>query len=306
MPGAAVVALIRIDVDPVVHLGRLSLHWYGVAYAVAFWAGWRFAVIPHLERRGVARADVDRMLTWVIVAGLVGARLYYDVQSVDRLSTPLDWIAVWNGGMAFFGAIIGSLSAIAALAWRYRLSFWMLADAGALFAVVGQPIGRLGNLVNGDILGPRSDLPWATAYTHITSDPGVFPPHCAVLQPGFSCGVGYQPAAAYEALATIAIGVVLWRLRRRNLRDGMLIILYVALYALSQLVVFWWRASEPAVLLGLKQAQWTAIGVLVLGVPLLYGLWRRWPPRGRTLDVPGTAGAGATPETTATPGRLPA
>ena len=134
---------------------------------------------------------------------------------------------------------------------------------------MGQPIGRIGNLINGDILGAPSTLPWATAYAN---------PH-AVLQSGFqlctpaSC-IAYQPAAAYEALATIAIGVVLLLLYRRHVPLGIIAITYAAAYSISQLIVFEFRASEPAVLLGLRQAQWTSIGVLVIGVPGLYLLWR--------------------------------
>jgi hypothetical protein len=114
-----------------------------------------------------------------------------------------------------------------------------------------------------------STLPWATAY----ANPG------AILQKGFqlctpaSC-VAYQPAAAYEALATIAIGVVLLLLYRRRVPLGVTAITYVAAYAISQLIVFEFRASEPAVLLGLRQAQWTSIGVLVIGAPGLYLVWR--------------------------------
>jgi len=265
-------ALIRIGIDPVIRLGGLAIHWYGVMYAVAFWVGWRYAVSPHLARRGVPQATIDRMVTWTIVVGLVGARLYYVVQNTDQVHNPVDVIAVWNGGMAFFGAVIASLAALGVLAWRNRLSYWLVADAGVLFAVVGQPIGRIGNIINGDILGGVSSLPWATAYTYQTS-----PGRCAVLQPGFFCGVGYAPAAAYEAIGTILIGVVLFSLRHRGVRDGVLTISYVALYAISQLVIFVWRASEPAVLLGLKQAQWTAIGMLVVAVPGLVYLWRHFP-----------------------------
>jgi phosphatidylglycerol:prolipoprotein diacylglycerol transferase len=154
----------------------------------------------------------------------------------------------------------------------------LLADAGVLFAVVGQPIGRIGNIINGDILGDPSNLPWATAYTYVTSGAG-FTSRCAVLQPGFQCNVGYQPAAAYEAIGTIVIGLVLFALLRRGVRDGAMTITYVALYAVSQIVIFHWRASEPTVLAGLKQAQWTAIGILAVGVPLLVALHRRFPPR---------------------------
>jgi phosphatidylglycerol:prolipoprotein diacylglycerol transferase len=261
-------AYITIDVDPVVHIGGLAIHWYGVMYAVAFWVAWRYAVSPHLTARGVPQATVDKLVTWSIVVGLLGARLYYDVQSRGAIHNPIDVIAVWNGGMAFFGAILADFPLFLYLAWRYRLNYWLLADASALFAVVGQPIGRIGNIINGDILGSPSTLPWATAYTNPN----------AVLQSCCQLGVPYQPAAAYEMIGTILIGVILLSLRRRGVRVGWLAIPYVALYAVSQLIIFVYRNSEPTVLGPFKQAQVTALVVLAVGVPALIALWRRFPP----------------------------
>ncbi|MEO8899292.1 MAG: prolipoprotein diacylglyceryl transferase family protein [Candidatus Dormibacter sp.] len=147
----AALGVIRISVDPVLHLGPLPVHWYGVMYALAFLAGFRFGVLPHLGPRWVSRRDCDRLLIWVIVAGV---------------------------------AMIGFLC------WRERRSFWLVFDAAVLFAVIGQPVGRIGNVINSDILGGPSSLPWATAYTN---------PH-AVLQAGYHLRVAYQPAGAYEAL----------------------------------------------------------------------------------------------------------
>ena len=287
VPALTHLAVIHIDVDPALHLGPFTIHWYGIMYAVAFYAGWRFAVTPFLTRRGISRADIDRMITWVIVFGLVGGRLYYVLQNdlLYYLTHPQHILAVWEGGMAFFGAIIASVTTIFVLAWRRRYDFWTLFDAGVLFAVVGQPIGRIGNVINGDILGYQSNLPWATAYGPK-----------AILQPGFLPGVGYQPAAVYEALGTIAIGVVLWLLLRRRVPDGVLAVSYVALYALSQLGIFFLRGSEPVIFLGLKQAQWTAIGMLLLGVPMLVLLRRRFPPRTREVDGEQTVVPAAMPE----------
>ena len=285
-------AVIRIGIDPVFHIGPAAIHWYGVMYAVAFYAGYRIAVVPWLSRRGIDRPTIDRMITWTIVMGLIGARLYYVVQSGlgYYLSHPQHILAFWEGGMAFFGAIIGGFATLAVLAWRYRVSFWVLADAAVLFAVVGQPIGRIGNIINGDILGGPSTLPWATAYTNPD----------AILQRGFSlCDpnafecTAYQPAAAYEAIGTILIGLVLLLLLRRRVRDGVLAITYIALYAVSQLVIFRWRESEPVIALGLKQAQMTAIVVLAVGVPLLVALRRRFP--GTTAVVAETADAEPAP-----------
>jgi phosphatidylglycerol:prolipoprotein diacylglycerol transferase len=267
-------AVIRIGIDPVFHVGPAAIHWYGVMYAVAFYTGYRVAVVPWLSRHGIDRPSIDRMITWTIVMGLIGARLYYVVQSGlgYYLTHPQHILAFWEGGMAFFGAILASFATLAVLAWRHRVSFWVLADAAVLFGVVGQPIGRIGNIINGDILGGPSTLPWATAYTNPD----------AILQRGFAlCNPNafecpaYQPAAAYEAIGTILIGLVLLALLRRHVRDGVLAIVYIALYAVSQLVIFQWRESEPVVALGLKQAQLTALAVLLIGVPLLVLLRRR-------------------------------
>lgn len=262
-------AVIHIGIDPVLQIGPFPLHWYGILYVVAFWAGFRFGVLPRLLPRGLSRRECESMVGWVILAGLVGARLYYDVQQpLDRFTAdPVALIAIWQGGMDFFGAIFAGVLAIVILAWQRHHDVWLLLDSAAFFAVIGQPIGRIGNIINGDILGAPSTLPWATAYDN---------PH-AILQAGYTLGVPYQPAGAYEALATILIGAGLFLLARRRPRDGLLFIVYVAAYALSQFLLFFVRRSEPAVLLGLRQSQWTCLAMLVVGMPALVWLWRRRP-----------------------------
>lgn len=285
------IAAIVINIDPVLHIGPLQVHWYGIMYAVAFYIAYRFGVLPLAMRAGAPRATADRITTWTIIFGLLGGRLYYVLQQPDLLDNyllkPINIIAIWNGGMAFFGAIIAGFITLTVCAWRYRLNPWVALDGGVLFAVVGQPIGRIGNVINGDILGPPSNLPWATAYAN---------PH-AILQTGFRQCVdtshpgtelcpAYVPAAAYEALAAIGIGLVLFALFRRGVRPGAMAITYVALYAISQLIVFQFRATEPPGPFGLRQAQWTAIAMLVIGLPGLLYLWRRSAPRLREPYAP--------------------
>jgi phosphatidylglycerol---prolipoprotein diacylglyceryl transferase len=271
---ASPVGFITINIDPVLNLGPLPIHWYGVMYAVAFLAAYQFGVLPYAVKRGLPKPIAEKICVWTIIFGLLGGRLYYVVQQPDLWNNyvlhPINIIAFWQGGMAFFGAIIVGFVTLAICAWRYGYNPWLALDGGVLFAVVGQPIGRIGNVINGDILGAASTLPWATAYSN---------PH-AILQSGFSlctpahC-IAYQPAAVYEALGTICIGIVLLILVRRNVRPGVLAITYVALYAVSQLILFEFRASEPPGPLGLREAQWTSVAMLVLAVPLLYLLWRR-------------------------------
>jgi phosphatidylglycerol---prolipoprotein diacylglyceryl transferase len=287
---AGPVGFITINVDPVLNLGPLPIHWYGVMYAVAFLAAYQFGVLPYAIKRGLPKTVAEKITVWTIIFGLLGGRLYYVVQQPDLWNNyvlhPINIIAFWQGGMAFFGAIIVGFVTLAICAWRYGYNPWLALDGGVLFAVVGQPIGRIGNVINGDILGAPSSLPWATAYSN---------PH-AILQNGFSlctpahC-IAYQPAAVYEALGTICIGIVLLLLVRRNVRPGVLAITYVALYAVSQLILFQFRASEPPGPLGLREAQWTSIAMLAFGVPLLYLLWRRTIARfeKRAPDEPAAA-----------------
>jgi phosphatidylglycerol---prolipoprotein diacylglyceryl transferase len=264
----AALGTITIDIDPVIHIGSIPVHWYGVMYALAFLVAFRYGVLPYLEPRGISRQTAERALVWTIIFGLLGGRLYYVIQQPnlgDYLRDPIRIIAVWEGGMAFFGAIIVGLATVTILARRNRVSPWLFWDAAVIFAVVGQPIGRIGNVINGDILGPPSNLPWATAYTN---------PH-AVLQSCCQLGVAYQPAAVYEALGTIVIGVILFALLRRRVRVGALAVAYIPLYAISQLILFQFRSSEPVLALGLHQAQWTALVILLVVSPIVYMVWRR-------------------------------
>ena len=254
---------------PGFHLGPLNLRFYGLAYAVAFLVGTAVAT-RHLERKGISSNVSGNIAFWTIVFGLIGARLYYDVQSGwwFYLTHPQHILAFWEGGMAFFGAIFASLIVLIVMARRNHISFWDLLDAGVLFAAVGQPIGRLGNVMNGEILGPPSNLPWAISYTNPAS-----------MAP--QLGVAYQPANLYEALGTLLILAVLLYLRRRGVPSGVLGLTYLVLYPVSQLILFNWRTDSetPVILWGLKQAQLTSVAMLLTVVPIFFLIWIRTRPK---------------------------
>ena len=277
----AVPVIITIPFDPVLQLGPLPVHWYGVAYALAFLLGIQLG-LGYCRERGLSDKDASDYLFWTIIFGLVGGRLYFVLQQpnlVDYLTRPLQIVAVWQGGMAFFGAIIVGCSTLAVIAWRKGHNLWVILDGGALFAGFPQAVGRLGNIVNGDILGPASNLPWATRYT----SPHTFAPTTIDA---------YQPAGAYELLAAVGVGLVVMWVLRRHARPGTAIIAYIAVYAVSQFAVFFIRSTEPVIGLGLKQAQWTALAMFFLVVPALVLLRRRFPDVfTRVAPAPAEAGA---------------
>jgi phosphatidylglycerol:prolipoprotein diacylglycerol transferase len=250
---------------PGFYLGPVQIRFYGIAYVIAFIAGTALAS-RHLEKQGVARNVSADIAFWAIVFGLIGARLYYVVQSgwYWYLTHPLHIFAIWEGGMAFFGAIFAALIVLIVMARRHHINFWDLLDAGVLFAAIGQPIGRLGNVMNGEILGPPSTLPWAIRYTN----PASMAPHL---------GVAYQPANLYEAVGTLLILGLLLYLRRREVRPGVIGLTYLVLYPVSQLILFNWRTDyeTPVILWGLKQAQLTSLVMLLTIVPIFFFAWLR-------------------------------
>ncbi|MGE3076862.1 MAG: prolipoprotein diacylglyceryl transferase [Dehalococcoidia bacterium] len=257
-------ASITIPFDPVaIRLGTLAIHWYGIGYVIAILFGYWY-ILRDAPRRGVSEDVVNTVALWAIPAGLIGGRLYYVVQNdpVSYLKDPYRVLQVWHGGMAFFGAILAVLMVVVAFSYLRRLPLLPMLDIAAMFALLGQPIGRLGNVVNGDILGPPTSLPWGFVYTH----PDSFAPNATTA---------YHPAAAYEIIANLFLIAVLFPLRNRLSRGG-LAAAYLAGYCLTQLVVFVWR-SEPEVLFGLQQAQVTAIVLLTLEAIVLAGvtLYRR-------------------------------
>jgi phosphatidylglycerol:prolipoprotein diacylglycerol transferase len=265
--------VITDPLPPGFYLGPLQVRFYGIAYVIAFIAGTGLAS-RHLDRKGVPRSVTGDIAFWAIVFGLIGARLYFVVQSgwYWYLTHPLHIFAIWEGGMAFFGAIFAALIVLIVMARRHHINFWDLLDAGVLFASIGQPIGRLGNVLNGEILGPPSNLPWAIRYTN----PASMAPHL---------GVAYQPANLYEAIGTLAILGVLLYMRRRGVPPGILGLTYLVLYPISQLILFYWRTDyeTPAILWGLKQAQLTSLVMLVTIVPVFVFFWlrSRRPTEGR-------------------------
>lgn len=291
---------IILNIDPVLfRLGPLAFRWYGLMYVVAIAIG--LTVILRWARRvGLHEDQIWGLFIWAAIAGLVGGRLYFVIQQPDLVQNyllkPINIIAVWNGGMAFFGAIFLASLTLFIVAPRYGLDRWLVIDGGALFGAVGQIFGRFGNIINGDILGYQAGAPVtppqgvclnAPCITYV-ADPHVLAWALVYLNPhSFApLGIPFQPAQVYEILLNLVALALLWPLRLLlpHIKTGVFFAIYVMLYAISQFVVFFFRGTEPITpFLGinsLKQAQWTAIFFFV-GAFIILALARRygiaWP-----------------------------
>jgi phosphatidylglycerol:prolipoprotein diacylglycerol transferase len=287
---------IVINIDPVLlRLGPLAIHWYGLMYVVAIVIG-LWAVMRWAQAMGLHEEQIWNPFLAAAIAGLVGGRLYYVVQQPDLwqhfILQPYNIIAVWDGGMAFFGAVFLAAAALFVAAGRSGINPWLALDGGALFAAVGQIFGRVGNIVNGDIVGLSLShgpihVPAATCATApcigFVRDPSLPWYAMVYLNPNafHQTFVPYIPAAPLEICINILMLFILWQVRYflPRLRAGYFFTLYLAMYAVSQIGIFFWRDNVITPFLGinfLKQAQWTGIFVLAFAVPALWILIRRY------------------------------
>jgi len=260
---------IYLNINPViVYLGPLALRWYGLMYVVGIVLGLRF-IAGYTKRKGISQDMVYRIFWWCVVAGLIGGRLYFVAQQPNLVSyylaQPIHIIATWEGGMAFFGAIFLVIPTIFWRAHVERINPLVALDAGVLFAAAGQIFGRIGNIINGDIIGYHSTLPWSTVYQN--------PNSWACLNPA-TCNMPVQPAAAYELLTNVVVLAIMFYLARRVSRPGTLLLFYLYAYSITQFLLFFVRDNVIVTFLGLdwglKQAQWTSLVLLIVLLPITY------------------------------------
>ncbi len=239
-----------IDIDPVVvHLGSFALTWYGLLVALAIVAGVWLA-LSEARRRGIDTAEVETLAFWVVAGGMVGARALHVIDRWDLyVLHPLDVFAIWNGGLAILGAVLGGTITGAILARRRGLPVLALSDAAAPGVILGQAIGRLACLITGDAVGAPT-TGFGITYLH----PGAMVP---------ALGVAYEPVFLYEMAWDVAVFAALWWLRPRLRVDGHLFAAYLALYAVGKFVLTFHR-GEAVWVGGLQEAQLLAIVALGL------------------------------------------
>ena len=143
--------MITISIDPVIlHIGHLALHWYGLIVMTAIGVGVWLAA-RQAERRGFQKADIYDGALWVVLAGLLGARLFHviDHWPHEYAPNPIRALYIWEGGLAIWGGVFGGLIAVAVLARRRGWRLPRLLDAAAPGLVLGQGSGEAGRADTG-------------------------------------------------------------------------------------------------------------------------------------------------------------
>jgi phosphatidylglycerol:prolipoprotein diacylglycerol transferase len=263
--------LVHPQFDPVAlqlgpfHLGGLTLgpfaiRWYGLMYLVGFIL---FVVLGRKRARqmlltGWHPRDIDDMLFYGVLGVILGGRLGYVLfyKPLYYLVHPLEIFEVWQGGMSFHGGFLGVLIAL----WFYarkRGRRWLdVTDFVAPLCPLGLAAGRLGNFINGELVGRVTNVPWAMVFPQVDNLPR-------------------HPSQLYEfALEGVVLFVILWTYANRHRPLGAVSGLFLLGYGVMRFVAEF--AREPDTFLGylaggLTMGQWLSLPMIAMGFLLM--LW---------------------------------
>ncbi len=267
-------------------IGPITIHFYGLIIMVgvlaAAWLSEREA-----KRLGQDTSLAGDMLIWVLIGGIIGARLWHiltpppsmvaqGITTGYYLTHPLDAIAIWRGGLGIPGAVAGGILAMFLFTHRHHMPFLTWLDIVVPGVALGQAIGRWGNFVNQELYGAPSHLPWA-----ITIDP-------AHRLPGYQSYATYQPLFLYESIWDLLNMVFLLWLGRRykeRLKPGDLFLAYLIIYPLGRFFLEFLRLDASQVA-GINANQTLMLVILVASATVL--IIRHLPESIKGLKIPET------------------
>jgi prolipoprotein diacylglyceryl transferase len=244
------------------HVGPLFFHYYGLMYVI----GITLAVL--ITRRRVRDYGGDPSLVadvalWAVPAGIIGARIYFDITTPAQI--PHEWygvFAVWQGGLGIWGGVAGGALAGVWRLWRRGAPIAPFADAVAPALLVAQAVGRIGNYFNQELYGKPTTLPWALRIAHA---------------PGYPPNTTFHPTFLYELIWDLALAALLvWLGHHTRIRPPGLFALYVTGYSAFRIYEESLRIDYSEHFLGLRLNTFVASALTVAGIAWFIYTQRRF------------------------------
>lgn len=241
-------------------LGPVAVHWYGIMYALGFLLGiWMLPRLLRLAKIEMTPQDRETLVLWIFLGVLLGGRLGFILfyGGTYYLENPMKIFAVWEGGMSSHGGFLGVCLAVFLFASRRHIDFFRLGDVLVIPVAIGLSLGRLGNLINGELYGTATTMPWAMSF------PGAEGPR--------------HPTQIYAILKDLVIAVVCaLHLRTnadKNIPSGRTGGLFLLLYGLFRFLTEIFREQPYGYtdIIGIEvsRGQLLTIPIILIGVAVL-------------------------------------
>lgn len=249
-----------------VSFGPIAIYWYGLfvvtgisaALAVTLWLA---------KRHGITGNIIFDLAFWLIINGIIGARLYDDLLQLPYyIEHPGQILKIWEGGLAIHGAIIAGLTTVWFFAKKRKISFWQLTAIITPGLALGQAIGRWGNYFNQEIFGLPTALPWGIPITLLNR------PNQYITSSYF------QPTFLYESLGCLLISFILLAYNIYIFKKGRtktnsyiwVVALYMILYSILRFNLEFIRLDETPAWFGLRAPQIISLIIIISACLLLF------------------------------------
>jgi len=246
-------------IDPIaISIGPLNIHWYGIIISLALLLGFSLAIYRSNKTSIPTEFFLDFFIIGIPIS-VIFARLYFVIFNLNYyLQNPLAIIAVWHGGLAIHGAVIGGILVLIILTKRRKLSFLKVVDILAPALILGQAIGRWGNFINQE------------AYGGIVSESFInnFPEF--IKNQMFIEGNYHHPTFLYESIWNIIIFIILIFLTKKKFtKDGDVFYSYLIGYSIGRFFIENMR-TDSLMFLNMQVAQVISITLIIFGLVMIY------------------------------------
>jgi phosphatidylglycerol:prolipoprotein diacylglycerol transferase len=258
-------------------IGPITVYSFGLMMGIAFIVA-NYLLIREMRRRNLPEEVAGTVTLIALIGGVAGSKLFSLLENWDRLvADPMGEIFSASG-LTFYGGLIVAIIGIYLYLRSKKIPFLRVADAAAPSLIIAYGIGRIGCQLAGDgDYGIPSKLPWAMTYPNGTvstlakNNPELAAKfHEMFPKEAIPTDIPVHPAPVYETLATIAIFILLWSIRKRPMPVGMLFAIYLICAGIERLLVEFIRLNP--LYWGLSQAQWISVGMILLGGYMLLKL----------------------------------
>ncbi len=232
-------------------LGPFEIRYYGIIYVLGFILAYFF--INYLAKQKnlkLNKDDIWDLLFYLIIGTVIGARIFEIIiyNPSYYFKNPFEMLAIWHGGLSFHGGLIGAVIAGYLFCKKKKIEFYDLADICVIPLAFGLFLGRIGNFINGELIGRVTNLPW-----------------CVKFKSYEGCR---HPSQLYESFKNLVIFSILWFLKDKKLKKGIMFWSFILMYSTLRFFIEFFRAPDEQIgfILGLTMGQWLSIAIFVVGV----------------------------------------
>ena len=229
-------------------LGPIEIRYYGILMALGFLIG--YFILKKLTKDTLTKEQLDDYFVYLLIGIILGARLFevFVYEPTYYLNNLIKIFYVWEGGLASHGGMLGGIISTLIFCYKKKIKFYTIADIVVIPIALGAMFVRIGNFINGEIVGRVTTLPWGMKFDNYK-------------------GLRH-PSQLYEAFKNLLLFFILLKLHFKKLKPGILFWTFIGLFSTFRFIVEFWK--DWPLYFNLTIGQLLSIPLIILSGIMIY------------------------------------